>query len=116
ATLDDPVAVGVDEAEARRRAPVPEQAGLDVLGAQRLAQERVGLQIDLADGQVVRGAPVRVDRRELVVVERRGRHVVLIVRRNAWPIVNPIFSSSPPWSEAVAPISLGPDSTFVWRR
>ncbi len=38
---DGAVQVDVDEVEPRRRAEVPEQARLDVLGPERLAQERV---------------------------------------------------------------------------
>jgi len=34
------------------------QARLDVLGPQRLAQQRVVLQVDLGDGEVVRRLPV----------------------------------------------------------
>jgi hypothetical protein len=40
---------------------VAQQPPLDVLEPERLAQERVRLQVDLANGQVVRCAPVRVD-------------------------------------------------------
>ena len=58
---DQPIQVEVDEAEPGRRAPVPEQARLDVLGPERLAQERIVLKVDLADRQVVRGAPVGVE-------------------------------------------------------
>ena len=72
ALADDPVQVGVEQVQPGRRAPVPEQSRLDVLGAQRLAQQRVVEQVDLADGQVVRGPPVRVDRLELAR-RRSGR-------------------------------------------
>src|SRR4026207_989078 len=47
------------------RAPVAEQPWLGVLRAQRLPQERVGHEVDLADGQVIRRTPVRVDQLEL---------------------------------------------------
>ena len=57
ALLDDPVEMDIDEVEARRRAPMAEQARLDVLDLQRLAQQRIGQQIDLADRQIIRGAP-----------------------------------------------------------
>jgi len=59
--------VGVEEVQAGRGAPVSEQARLDVLRAERLAQERVGEQVDLADRQVVRGPPPGVDPGELDV-------------------------------------------------
>ena len=58
---DEPIQVGVDEAEPGRRPPVPEEARLDVLGSERLAQEGIVLQIDLADGQVIGRTPVRVE-------------------------------------------------------
>src|SRR5699024_9332916 len=45
--------------------PVPEQARFDVLTLQRLAQERVVLEVDLAHGEVVRGPPPGVERLEL---------------------------------------------------
>ena len=44
---DRPVHVDVDEVQPRGRAPVSEQARLDVLGEQRLAQQRVVEQVDL---------------------------------------------------------------------
>ena len=59
------VEVGVDEVQARRRAPVAEQARLDVLGLQRLAEQRIVEQIDLADGEIVGRAPVAVYEFEL---------------------------------------------------
>src|SRR3712207_8524191 len=49
---------------------VPEQPGFDVLRPQRLAQQRVVHQVDLAHGQVVRRSPPRVDRGKSE--ERRG--------------------------------------------
>ena len=57
---DDPVEVGVDEVQSRRCAPVAQQPGLGVAGAQRFAQQRVGPEIDLPHGQVVGGPPPAV--------------------------------------------------------
>jgi hypothetical protein len=51
-----------------------EQPRLDVRGAQRLAQERVVEQIDLADREIVGGPPVRVHSREEIGGERHGHH------------------------------------------
>ena len=65
---NDAVQVDVDEVQAGRRAPVPEQPGFDVLTPQRFFQERVVEQVDLADRQVVGRSPVRVHR-----VEQFGR-------------------------------------------
>ncbi len=52
-----------------------EQPRFDVLGLERLAQQGVGHEIDLADGEVVRGAPVGVQGGELLVRECGGRRV-----------------------------------------
>ena len=58
------------------RAEVAEQPRLHVLGQQRLAQQRVGHQVDLADREVVRGPPPRVHAPQLVAASgpstRRG--------------------------------------------
>ena len=54
---DQAVQVCVDEVDARRRAPVAEQAAFDVIGRQRLTHQWVVTQIDLPGGQIVGGAP-----------------------------------------------------------
>ena len=71
ALADRAVQVDVEQVEAGRRAPVAEQPRLHVLRLQRLAQERVVEEVDLPDGEVVRGAPVGVDAAQLVGLERR---------------------------------------------
>ena len=58
--LDDAVEVDVDEVQPGRGAPVAQQPRLDVLAAQRLLQQRIVVEIDLADGQVVGRPPVGV--------------------------------------------------------
>ena len=63
---DRPVQVCVDEVQPGSRSKVPEQARLDVLRDERLAEQRVVEQEDLPDGQVVRRAPVRVEEPELL--------------------------------------------------
>ncbi len=72
--LDHAVGVGVDEVEARRGAPVAEQPRLDVLQLQSLEQQRVVQQVDLADRDVVRRPPVRVDEAQLLLAEWLPRH------------------------------------------
>ena len=67
---DHPVEVRVDQVEARRGAPVPEQPRLDVLGPQRLGQQRVAEQVDLPHGQVVRRPPPRVESVKLGAAQR----------------------------------------------
>ena len=66
---DDAVEVEVDEVEARGGAEVAEQARLDVVAGERATEQRVFLQVDLADGEIVGGAPVGVHEIELVLVE-----------------------------------------------
>ena len=73
ARADLPVQVGIEQVEARHRAEVAEKTRLDVLWLQRLAQQRVVEQVDLADGQVVRRAPVGVQQPQLVWSERLCR-------------------------------------------
>src|SRR5699024_10463993 len=58
ALADEPVEMDIDEAESWRGAPVPEQARLDVVRLQRAFEQRVLLQVDLADGEVVGRLPV----------------------------------------------------------
>jgi hypothetical protein len=67
---DRPVQVGVDEVQSGRGPPVPQQPRLHVFRAQRLAQQRVPHQVDLADRQVVRRPPPGVHRLQLSLVER----------------------------------------------
>ena len=62
--LDDPVQVDVDEVLPGRRAPVPQQHALHVLRDQGAFQQRIVVEIDLADRQVVGSAPVSVHRAE----------------------------------------------------
>ena len=72
--LDDPVQVHVDEVLTGRRAPVPEQHVLHVRERQRALQQRIVVEIDLPDRQIVGGAPVRVHPVEQVRRERGGLH------------------------------------------
>ncbi len=80
AGADLPVQVRVQQVEARHRAEVAEQARLDVLRLQRLAQERVVEQVDLRDGEVVGRPPVGVDQAQLFVRQRRGLGCRLALR------------------------------------
>jgi hypothetical protein len=67
---DRAIEVRVDEVEPGRRSPVAQQSGLDVLREKPLAQQRVGHQVDLAHGEVVRRAPPGVDAGKLGPAER----------------------------------------------
>ena len=71
--LDQPIEVGVDEVEAWRGAPVPQKTWLDVLLLERLAQQGIIEQVDLADGEIVGGPPVGVDERAFAFRQRALR-------------------------------------------
>jgi hypothetical protein len=73
--FDQAIEVEVDEIQARRGAPVAEEARFDVFDTERLAQHRVGEQIDLADGKIVGGAPVGVHLTFFFDRERTGGSV-----------------------------------------
>src|SRR5205085_9862766 len=70
--LDDAVEVDVDEIEAGRSSPVAEEARLGVLELEGLAEKRIVEQIDLTDGEVVRGPPPGVHAVKLVVGKSQG--------------------------------------------
>ena len=58
---DDAVQVRVDEVLAGGRAPVSQQHALHIGERQRPLQQRIVVEIDLADRQIVRRAPIGVD-------------------------------------------------------
>ena len=58
--FDDPVQVSVDEILPGRRAPMSEQHVFDIFEFQRAFQQRVVVKINLADGEIIGGAPVGV--------------------------------------------------------
>ena len=57
---DQPVQMNVDEILPGRCAPMPQQARLDVFFCERLAQQRIIEEIDLADAEIIRGAPIAI--------------------------------------------------------
>ena len=71
--LDQPGGMRVEEGQTRTGAPMPEQSGLDVFRRQRLTQQRVRQQVDLADGQVVVGPPPGVQHGYLIGARSRER-------------------------------------------
>ncbi len=77
--VNDAVAMDVDEIEAGGGAEMAEEAGLDVVEGEGLFEEGVVEEIDLADGEVVGGAPVGVDFLELVWGEGVGHFVPFVV-------------------------------------
>src|SRR5271169_2126893 len=59
--LDETIEMGVDEVETGGGSKMSQQTRLDVLDLQRLAEQRIGVEINLAYGKIVGGAPIGVD-------------------------------------------------------
>ena len=76
----EPGRMGVDEREPGGGAPVTEEPRLDVLGGERLPQQGIGLEVDLAHREVVVGPPPGVEGGELGLV-RVGEPVADLVRQ-----------------------------------
>ena len=72
--LDDPVQVRVNEVLPGGRAPVSQQHVLHVRELQRPLQQRIVVEIDLANRQIVGGAPVGIQLAEQFRRERVGFH------------------------------------------
>ena len=68
--LDQAVEMNVDEIQARCRTPMPEQPRFDVLGFEWLPEQRIVVEIDLPDRQVVGRPPVGVHSAQLFRRER----------------------------------------------
>ena len=83
ALADDPIEVDVDEVLARRRPPVAEQPRLDVRRRERHLEQRVVVQIDLPDRQVVGRPPVGIHFRQEVGGDLAA-HVTPFARARAW--------------------------------
>ena len=75
--LDQPVQVDVDEVQTWRRSPMAEQPRLDVLLCQGLLEQRVVVEIDLTDRQVVGGPPIRIHQSPFFVRQRVCHHCLL---------------------------------------
>ena len=86
--LDQPIAVDVNEVETGRGAPVAQQAGFDVLQAERFGQQRIVVEVNLPDRQIIGGPPVRVEFAQFVFRERFHRFLLV-------PILHPIIECSP---------------------
>ena len=58
--FDDPIQMDIDEIQSRRRAPMTQQARLDVLDRQGLPQQGIVEQIDLSHREIVGGPPIGI--------------------------------------------------------
>ena len=72
--LDDTVQMRIDEILSGSRPPVSEQHVLDICESQRPFQQRIVVQINLTDREVICGAPVRINLVEEVRSESVGFH------------------------------------------
>src|SRR5215510_8165685 len=52
--VDQPVEVNIYEIESGSRPPMPQQTGLDVFEFKRLAQQRIGVEVNLSDRKIIR--------------------------------------------------------------
>jgi hypothetical protein len=68
--LDQSIEVGINKGLTRIRTPVSQQPRLDVLQSQRLAQQRVGLEVEHPQLQKQARSPIRVDAPQLGRSER----------------------------------------------
>ena len=64
--LDQPVQMDIEKVQPRRRAPMAQQSRLDMLERQRHFEQRIVLQIDLPDRQVICRAPIGVHSSEQI--------------------------------------------------
>src|SRR5208337_3707479 len=76
--LDHPVQVNVDKVQAGRRSPVAEEPGLDVFFCERLFEQGIVVEINLTDGEVVSGPPVRIEQFPLFVRQRLSHSNLLV--------------------------------------
>jgi hypothetical protein len=75
--LDHPVQVNVDEIETGCGSPMTQKPRLDVILCEWLLEQRVVVEIDLANREVVGGPPVRIHQCLLLVGQRVSHHFLL---------------------------------------
>src|SRR6266542_4273240 len=51
--IDHAVEVNINEIESGSRSPMPQQTGLDVFEFKRLAQQRIGVEVNLSDRKII---------------------------------------------------------------
>src|SRR5499427_9024801 len=76
--LDHPVQVNVDEIETWCGSPMAQEPRLDVILCEGLLEQRVVVEMDLADRQVVGGPPVRIHQCPLFVGQHVCHHCLLV--------------------------------------
>src|SRR5207249_6554580 len=58
--FDDSIEMDVDEVQSGRRPPMAEQPWLDMLALERLFEQRIIIEINLANRQIVRRSPIGI--------------------------------------------------------
>jgi hypothetical protein len=79
--FDEPIQMNVDEILSRGSSPVPEQSWFDLFGLERLSQQGILEEIDLADAEIIRRSPVPVH-----LVEHVWRQGPVGLRRFSRPL------------------------------
>ena len=87
ALFDHAIEMHVDEVQARGRAPMADEARLHMLLLERLLEQRIVVEIGLANRQVIRRAPPRVDLAQQLGFKRAvrgGRGTAGVGRASSW--------------------------------
>src|SRR2546427_6021899 len=71
--LNKPVQMNVNKTEARRSSPVAKQTWFDMFGPQRLLQQRISLQINLSNRQIISSAPITLHQLQACRIKHRHK-------------------------------------------
>jgi hypothetical protein len=77
--VDHPVQVDIDEIQTRRGSPMTQESRLDVVFSERLLEQRIVVEIDLADREVIGGSPVRIHQCPLGLGQRFRHGRLLLI-------------------------------------
>src|SRR4030095_9812252 len=72
--VNQPVEVNIYEIESGSRSKMPQQTGLDVFEFKRLAQQRIGVEVNLSDRKIIRRSPVGVHFAQFFRGQRLGKN------------------------------------------
>ena len=79
--LDDPVKVNVNEVQAGRGSPMTEEPRLDVILCEGLLEQRIVVEIDLTDREVVGSPPIGVDQCPFLFGQRVCHDCLHVIRK-----------------------------------
>src|SRR6516164_9813421 len=72
--LNDPAQMHIDERQSRARSPVPKKPVLNVLRPQGLHKQRILLQVDHAQAEIIASSPIGFYVAKFLRTEWRGRN------------------------------------------